>query len=232
MAEDSALTVAVNVFTSPREAFASIRETPRFWLPLVLLLIATATSGAMYVMGVDLPWLYAEQLSRQNPDLTDAELDQVVGTVTAIPRPVLAGISAIAAALVVTIIYLVSALYYRIVSGFTKDGIRYGQWFGLVCWCALPSLLSQLATIVNLATNDITMMPQTEVNPLAIPTLLGMDVTGTPLERIGAYLDPTTIWTLILTILGYSAWTKKSLFSSTLIVVVPVLLVFGALLSF
>jgi hypothetical protein len=227
---DSVWTIAVNVFTSPREAFAAIREKPRFWFPLLLVLAMSGAAAAIYMMGVDLAWFYEEQLSNSAPNLSDAEIEQATTFVAQAPKALIAGAATLSTTIFLSIIYLLSALYYRIVSGFTKDGIRYAQWFGLVCWCALPAVLTQIATIVNLSTSDVTMMPQTEVNPLAIPSLLGMDVGGnTPLARIATYLDPTTIWTAVLTIFGYRAWTGKSILVSTLIVITPLVLIYGLL---
>jgi Yip1 domain len=230
LAADSVWTIAVNIFTSPREAFAAIRERPRFWLPLVLVVLASSATAAIYLMGVDVEWFYGEQLRNSGRNMTEEQIEQATRFMTSLPSPVLGAIGAMSAMIFLPILYLLSALYYRIVSGFTKDGVRYAQWFGLVCWCALPALLAQIATGVNLLTNDISLMPQSDVNPLSIPNLLGMELSaGSPLAGIAAYLDPTTIWTTVLTVIGYRTWTGKSLFVSILVVITPLVLIFGLL---
>lgn len=228
MADQSTLTVAVNIFASPNEAFAAIRERTRFWFPLLLILVGLFAVTFIYTNGVDILWSTEQQIRASDPDLTDAQIEQVVAATASIPQTALAVIGAAATVLVVLVIYLLYALYLKIVSAVLKDGILYKQWFGLVAWCSMPALLSSLATLVNLLANDITLMPQTEINPLSFVNLFGLDMesAGT-VDQIVANLDITSAWALILTILGYRAWTGKNLALAAFIVTAPYILIVG-----
>ena len=85
MAESSAMTIAVNIFASPREAFAAIREKTRFWLPLMLVLLGVATVTFIYMNRVDIAWFYDQQIRMSNPNLTEAQIEQTVTTVSNMP---------------------------------------------------------------------------------------------------------------------------------------------------
>ena len=71
MAESSSLAIAMNIFTAPSAAFAALKERPRVWLPLLLLLGGYAAVSFMYMNSVDLGWFMDAQLA-QNPALTEA----------------------------------------------------------------------------------------------------------------------------------------------------------------
>ena len=78
MTESSVVAVATNVLASPNEAFAAIKERPRAWLPLLLLLAGGCVIAVLYVYSVDLPWLMEQQLDASEAQLTDAQREQAV----------------------------------------------------------------------------------------------------------------------------------------------------------
>src|SRR5688572_28710434 len=72
MAESSSLALAMNVFTAPSEAFAALKERPRVWLPLLLLIIGYAAVSFTYMNSVDIGWFMENQLA-QNPSMTEQQ---------------------------------------------------------------------------------------------------------------------------------------------------------------
>ncbi len=108
------------------------------------------------------------------------------------------------------------------------------QWFALLCWCALPQVLGIIAQLVNMVVNDPRFMLQDQINPLAFGNLLSIDRTGAPIvQRILLGIDITAIWTLVLQVLGYQSFTKKSFVKSAVVVLAPLALVvvIGSLLA-
>lgn len=232
MAQTSAMTIAVNIFTSPREAFAAIREKTQLWLPLILIMLGTGLTAFVYMNGVDIEWFYEQQIRLSNPDVTDAQVEQTVNAVSNIPQTVLAAIGGLTSMLAIAIILLLYAAYLRIITAVLKDGMTYRQWFGLACWCSLPALLSSIATLVNLLTSDISLMPQTDVNPLSWVNLFGLDSAGSgTIDRIVMNMDVTSVWGIVLLAIGYNAWTKKGIPLSAFIVIAPYLLLVGVALA-
>jgi hypothetical protein len=227
----SALQVATNVFMSPAQAFAQIKERPSPWFPLALLLVGYSVTSFVYLHRVDLAWFMDLQMQNA-PNLTEEQREQAVEGALRISPTTYGAIGAITTSVSVLAIFALIALYYTGVSFATNTGIKYKQWFGLIAWCTLPAAFGLLATIVNLLVSDVRFLPQDALNPLSFGNLLAIDGTGVPtLQRILLSLDPTTIWALVLTILGYQAWTNRSLVHATLVVLGPlaVIVLLGAL---
>ncbi len=230
----SASAIVIDIFASPGEAFAAIRQKPRILLPLVLILASGGIVTFLYMHGVDIEWFFEQQILAANPDATEAELEQASqGSqfMANIPRIGLASVFAIFAVIASAVLLLLQALYLRIVSAITGDGIDYKLWFSVICFCSLPTLLRHLATAVNLLTNDIRLLPQTAVNPLAFGNLLGLD-PGTGLDLFVYNLDPTTIWSLVLIVLAYRTFSGKSMTTAIAVVLTPAALLVGLTLAF
>lgn len=221
MANTGVLAIATNIFTAPSEVFAAIKERPSPWLPLLLLLLGHSATIYLYMTSVDLAWLLDRQL--QAAELTDAQRTQAVDATLQVPASALGAIQAVFTCAIIVIIYAMTALYYTGVAFATNTGIKFKQWFALVSWCALPTVLGLLATLVNILTGDMRFVVQEAINPLSFGNLLGIDApNASTVERILLSLDPTTLWTVVLSILGFQAFSQKSIVHSTIVVLAPI----------
>lgn len=232
MTDTSLINIAVNVFASPGEAYPAIRERPRAFLPWFLIVAGICSVTMLYTSSVDVGWYLEPQVraSLAGSNLSEAEMQEAVDNVANIRPLVLGAIGALSSAAFLTLLYFVHALYLTGVSFVRHDDIRLKQWFSLICWCSLPSLLGFLASLVNLLTNDATFMRQEQVNPLSFGSLFGLEAQGTG-DRILQTFDLTSIWSLVLIVLGYQAWTGKSLGTSALIALGPYILIAGISLA-
>jgi hypothetical protein len=222
MADGSSAAVAANVFTSPNDAFAVIRERPGVFLPVLVLIVGYAAVSFLYMNKVDLPWFMEQQMAAGNPDMSDAQREQAAQQAASLSPNVYGAIGAITTPAFVFLIIFVTALYYTGVSFVTHDGIRLKQWFALVCWCQLPTTLGLLAQIVNLSVGDVRFMLQDEINPISFGNLLSIDRQGaTIVQRILLGMDPTALWAVVLSVIGYQAWTKSSLAKAGAVVLGP-----------
>jgi hypothetical protein len=222
--------VLTNIFTAPQLAFAAIKERPSPWLPLLAVILATCIVQFTYTQVVDLAWLIDSQLAAS--DLPAAQRDQAVEAALQIPPLAYGFIAAVPSAIIILIVYALIALYYTGVSFATNDGIKYGQWLALIAWCSLPAVFGQIASLVNLAVADARFLPAQQLNPLSFSSLLGIDPQGaTFVESILLSLDLTTLWSTVLTILGYQAFTQRSIVRATIVVLGPlaVIVLIGSL---
>ncbi len=222
MADSSSVGVLTNIFTAPQAAFAAIKERPSPWVPLLILIIGTFAVQFAYMQVVDFPWLMDRQLEQAGGDLTDEQRTQTVDAMAQVPATVLGAIQGVSAAIVILIVYALVALYYTAVSFATRDGIKYGQWLGLIAWCSLPGVFGLIASFVNLFVTDARFLPAEQLNPLSFGSLLAIDSTGaTIVERILLSLDVTILWATVLQIMGYQAFTQRSIVTSTVVVLGP-----------
>jgi hypothetical protein len=223
--------IAAGVFTAPNAAFAALREQPTLLAPLLLLIASAIVTTFLYMSGVDIVWLF-EQWLRQNPDASAEQIQRLDRLIRNIPQAGVAATLSCFAALGVGFVLMMQALYYKIISWITRDGVSYRHWFSMVAWCALPSLLSSLASIVNLLTGDAGTMPQDAVNPLSFANLAGIETTDEGVGSLLAGYDPMQIWSLGLLIFCYRTFSSRSLATSAGIVLLPTLVSITLTLAF
>jgi uncharacterized membrane protein YqhA len=224
LAASSAFEIAINVFASPNEAFRAVREKPRAWLPLLFVPLASAIAYGLWVYHVDIGWLAEQQLRALTFfDLTDAQIEQQVEA-AANRGPMLVLVQTVISTFVgVIIVMLLQALYLRIVTMFTKDEVRYGQWLGLTAWSSLPSILVAVAVAVFVLTNDVRFVSQTEVNPLSFGNLLGIDSSEAALPmRALMSVSPVNLWSIVLLILGYRILSQRGIAFASVVMLAPV----------
>jgi hypothetical protein len=223
MTNTSSLAVAANIFTSPNEAFAVLKATPRAWLPILVLIVGSTWISFTYIYAVDLGWLIETQLQMGGgAALTDAQREEAVTASLRLSPTVYGAIGAVSSSVIVLLVLFLTALYYTGVSFVTHDGVKLKQWFALACWCTLPMVFGMLAQLVNLTVNDARFMPQDALNPLSFGNLLSIDRAGaTILQRILLGIDITAIWGLVLSVLGYQSWTGSSMVKAVAIVLGP-----------
>jgi hypothetical protein len=223
---NSFFAVAVNVFTAPAEAFAAIKERPRVLAPLLLMLCAYAAMSYLYVNRVDLGWLVEHQLETSGAQVTAEQRAQAVENMARIPKPLYGALGAGGTALAIAIVIALSALYYTGVSFVRGDGVKYKEWFSLICHCMLPTLFGILAQIVHLFVVDARFMPQEQLNPLSFRMLFDIRGEGLPMvQRTLLSLDPTTLWSVALSVLGYQTFAKASTAKAAAIVLAPIVVI-------
>ncbi|HVS24211.1 MAG TPA: YIP1 family protein, partial [Gammaproteobacteria bacterium] len=151
MAEPSYLTLATNLFTAPSEAFVSLKERPRVLLPVLLLVAVFSASQFYYMSHVDMGWLLESQLQAAGAAVPAAQREQVVASAAKVPPVVYGAIGAVTTNFILFLVFTIVSLYYTLVSFLSKDGVKLKQWFVLLCWCALPQVLGQIAALVNMS---------------------------------------------------------------------------------
>lgn len=224
MPASNASLTAMNVLTAPTVAFAALRERPTFLLPLLLLLAAAASTTFIYMNGVDIEWFF-EQQAQRNPNVTEEQVAAFGRFLSRVPQAGVAVVLALFGVMSVGVLLLLQSFYFKIVTWVTRDGLSYQHWFSMVAWCALPSLLTSLASMVNLLTSDVSLMPQQAINPLSFANLAGLDYTADGAGRLLAGYDPIRLWSLVLMALCYRAFTGRPLIAAAGIVALPTLVI-------
>lgn len=224
MANTSNLAIATNIFTSPGEAFAAIKERPRVWFPLLILVAAYCAVSVLYLYKVDLAWMLDNQMAGAN--LTEEERTRAVDAAMQLPKGVYIAFGVLSALILYPLLFAIFALYYTGASFFTNTGVKFKQWYSLLAWCCFPFLLGLAATLVYIITGDVRFVGQEGLNPLSFGNLLGIDPTGAPtLQRVLLALDPTVVWTIVLTVLGYQALSQRSILHAATVVLAPYVLI-------
>lgn len=213
----------INILTSPKEAFVSLKEKPTVLVPLLLIVLSLASLQWGYFNAVDREFLI-DQLVEQSQAFANAPEDQIRENLENIPPSRLAIQSAVSIVIIFPLIMMLYAGYLSLISKFTYDEIRFKQWFSLSAWTGLPSIFIALAGWVVILTNSDGMIGATDIQPLSLNSLIFQ--TDGPFAGMLSNLNLLQFWSLALSALGYQHWTGKSLSKSTTIVIAPYVVIY------
>ena len=164
-----ALTVALA--TAPSSAFAELRERPRFWFPLLILVFSTVAIVYWYYSVVDIEWL-KDLMFSNNADLQALPQDKRAEAMAMLGRNTMMWGSVAGAIFAMPIVFLVSALYFLLAAKVTKLPLGFKHWFAFSCWPLLPLLLSTVVAAIMLIISDNAQVSPSVMQPLSINELL------------------------------------------------------------
>lgn len=219
--------LSLAVLTSPSSAFAELQERPRFWFPLLAVLIGVVALMAWYYSFVDVQWLMEQTLST-NPrtaQMTEAQRAQAIAQTS---RGMMLWSSVIIVAVVVALLRLLEALYYSLAGKITNVERSFRHWLALATWTGLPSLLGVLASAAMLITAQSNQIDNSALAVLSLNELffhVPMGGKGYTLLTSLTVLHPWLWW---LTALGVRVWTGRSWTFSSIFALLPVVVCYGA----
>jgi hypothetical protein len=222
------LDISVALATAPASAFAELRERPRFWFPLLLVVLATTGMVYWYYSIVDIEWLKDAMFSN-NPDvqkLPEAERAQAAAMVG---RNTLLWGSVVGTLLVLPIVFLLSALYLWLaakVTGLPRE-LRFRHWFAFGCWCSLPLVLSVVVAAIFLILSDSAQVSPSVMQPLSLNELLLHRPMGSAGYSLFESLNIPSLLSWALMIIGVRAWSQRSWVFSTVFILLPNLVIYG-----
>lgn len=218
------------LITSPSAAFADLKEQPKFWFPLLAVLVSTVAVLIWYYSFVDFDWLVDRMMSA-DPRMSEEQRTQAM----AMMKPGFIMWSSVISVIVfVTAARALEALYFSLAGNITNVRHSYLQWFALSCWTAFPHVIGALGMAAFLLTSGTNQVSNEELQVLSLNELL----FHVPLGGKGyVLLSSITIlhpWVWWLTVVGVRVWTQRSWLFSTVFGLLPPIVVYGvwALIAF
>jgi hypothetical protein len=220
------LALAGALATAPSTAFAELRERPRFWFPLLLVVLASVAMVYWYYSTVDIEWL-KDAMYSNNPafqKMPDAERARAMGMVG---RGMMLWGSVIGVLVFIPAFYLLQSLYLLLAAKVTKLPLGFKHWFTLTCWTALPALIGTVVAAIMLLLSDSSQVSPSVMTALSVNQLLTHLPMGSPGQTL---LDSLTIpgflsWTLL--IIGVHSWSQRSWAFSAILVLIPIVCLYG-----
>lgn len=212
----------------PRKAFAELAERPRFWFPLLLLVICTAGLSLWYTSVVDMEWLVDRQL-RASPfgrQLTDVQIAQQAAAASG-RRGLQATVGTIGTGVVLVAIMLLGALYYVLAGKVTNVERSFRHWLSLNAWSGLPTVLAVIPAAFVLLSAGSAQIPQEDLQPLSFNALLFHRAPGEPGYTLFNSLNLLQLASLYLAVVGVKAWSGRSWLFSTVFATLPFVLLYG-----
>ncbi len=223
------------VFFEPGKAFADIAERPKWFLPLLLIILATVAFYVTYGQHVGWARFVQDQIDnnarmQQQMQSLSAEqrqqslaLQEKIMPITYYVGPVIG----------MPLMYLVSSLILLgIASGIMSAGVKFKQIFAIECYAGLVGIIAKALGIVVIFLKNPDQFNL--MNPLAFNPAAFMDqkTASKFIYTLASGCDLFVIWVLILTVIGLKAAAGKKLSTgaAAVAVVLPyvVLLLLGA----
>jgi hypothetical protein len=174
---------------------------------------------------VDFPWL-VEHTIMQIPAESRAESE---GAIRTLKSPGISTWTSVAAVVIMTfIIYAIQAVYLNLVNKVTAGAdIGFGKWFSFTAWTSFPGIFGPLAAFAVIFMADSNQISAESLQVLSLNSIVLHAAPGEPWFTWASSLTLIHFWMIFLMAIGYTQWTGTAMAKSTIIVMIPWVLVFG-----
>jgi len=195
------------VFFEPGKTFEDIGRHPSWFVPLLLVIVATLAYNISY--GQHVGWERFMQQQIANSPRVQAQIDQIPADQRESQmalRAKITGISQyVASVVIMPIVILISSAILLGLTAMMGAGLRYKQVFAVSCFAGVPIIIKHLLSIVVVflkKPDDFNLL-----NPLAFNFAAFMDQTTASkfLYTVALSFDLFAIWVMLLTATGLAA---------------------------
>lgn len=222
------LSLASALLFEPRKAFDEIAQRPRYWFPLLLVVVCTITLSVWYQSVVDVGWLVDKQMRAFDTArrLTEEQIAERVHRAAEHPGAQIA-VAGVATAIFLPLVFLLVAAYYSLAGKITNVERGFRQWFALSCWTALPTLLTLIPAAVVLLTATSAQIEPGDMQPLSLNSLVFHRAMGEPGYSLFTSLQLTQVLSLYLAAFGVKLWSGRSWLFGIVFSALPFVLIYG-----
>jgi hypothetical protein len=217
---------AWQLIVSPQAAFQLLKEKPHFWFPLLTISILSAVMLGWFYGVVDFDWM-REQMLSSNPDMAKLSEAQRAKAMDMMPKGVMLWSSIIGAIVGVPVVRFLEAVYYLLVGKMTRVEGTIKQWFALACWSGFPTILVLLLMAVALIIRSNAQMMPDALSMLSLNELLFHMPMGHKWHSLLTSLTVLNPYLWWLTVIGVKVYSGRSTLYATLVVMVPLVLIYG-----
>jgi hypothetical protein len=211
-----------NVILSPSPTFARLKDKPRAWVPLLVLLLLTLAVTWWYVSTLDFAWFREQMLTTRGP----VKPEQRAAMEHFFTPTAMMWSSGLGIVLGTPVLYLLTALYYLLAGKVMGTGIGFGKWFGFAVWTSIPRLLALPLSALQIMTSGGRLSLE-DANMVSLNYLLLHLHASSPWFGFATNLDLTSLWSIALAVIGLKAWTGRSTGTCVTVAVLPYALVYG-----
>ena len=225
------------VFFEPGKTFADIAERPGWFVPLLLIVIATVGFYVTYGQHDGWGTFVQDQIdssARAQQQMQNMSAEQRA-QVLAVQERYMPAVYDVGPVFGMPLMYLISSAILLGIASVMSAGMKFKQIFAIECYAGLVGIIPHLLGIVVMflkSPDQFNLM-----NPLAFNPAAFMDqkTASKFIYTLGTGTDLFVIWTLILTVIGLKAAAGKRLSTggAAAAVILPyaLLLLLGATLA-
>lgn len=225
------LSLSVALATAPSSAFEELRERPRFWFPLLILVVSTAALVYWYYSIVDIEWL-KHALYGNDPNMQKLPEAERAAAMAMLGRNTLLWGSVVSTIVVLPIFFLLQALYLLLAAKVTRLPQGFKHWLALSSWSGLPLLLSTVISALFLIISDTPQISPSALQPLSINELVLHRPIGSAGYALFETLTIPGVLSWMLMIIGVRAWSQRSRAFSAIFILLPIVVIYGVWSAF
>jgi hypothetical protein len=211
-----------NVILAPSPTFARLKDKPRPFIPLLVLILLRLAVSCWYVSSLVFERFREHMLAAQG----NMQPEQRAAMAQFFTPKTMMWSSGAGAVLGTPLICAVVALYYLLAGKVMGTGIGYGKWFGFAVWTSIPRLLTVPLSVLQILTSGGRLAPE-DMNMVSLNYLLLHVPMSSPWFGFATNLDLTSVWSIALAVLGLKAWTGRSTAACVTVAVLPYAVVYG-----
>ncbi len=230
--ESGNIAILTNIFVAPSTGMMQAKERFSVLFPFFVMMILTGTAFYFYFSNVDYNWYVDYMVEVTAGDKSKAEQDATRDAMSMMSQGVTAVVYGIGSMVSIAIVFLLHATYFLIVSKVNGDGFEFKQWFSFVAWASMPGLLAILAMFAMIFTSENMQIAPEAINPLSLNELFFGLEPSKGMGKLLSSLHLPQFWSMAVMVIGYKAWTNKSMMSSALVVLMPFVVIYLAWLLF
>lgn len=223
------MTHLVDIYLQPSKVFAELKEKPTFWLPLILVAVASVAMVLMYYMKVDGQWYIDHMMLAMGSDRSAAELEQIRKSMPG--AQTMGYFGALSAVIGLVIVSLLYALYFMLAGKIAGVATSFKHGLSLTCWSNMPTLLGAIVAIIGV----LMMTPQTTIESLMLanidPLLVQLPVDN-PWSALAKSFSLLSIWVWFLLALGWRTWTRSGWLQAIIVAILPSVVIYGVIALF
>lgn len=220
IASASPASAFTTMFYEPTATFQRLEAKPKGWFPMLVLMISTAALTLWYFSMVDFAWLSDQMMAAMKPD----EREQAAKILT---RNMMQGTSLLSALVMFPLFFAIMGVYLMIASKVLSHGISFGKGFALAAWSSVPGILLFPLGAMQILMASNNQFDYSALNPVSLNQLVFHYDMNHPLATLMDSLNLTTIWSIVLLVIGFKVWAKVKNSTAVLVVLVPYVLIYG-----
>lgn len=216
--------LAASILVDPRPAFAELDRSPRFWFAILVPIAVQVAVAFWYFKVVDYTWLVGEVWG-DAPGMRELTAEQQLESL-----PSRNGAFGLTVGLIVLLwpaLRIAEAVYFSLAGKVIDARRTFRHWLALTAWSSFPYVLAVVAMLIPLLLQRGANTTQEGLSLLSLNELLFHVPRSSRWHTLLSSLTVLHPWLWALTVLGFRAWSGRSLASSIVLGLAPTAVVYG-----
>jgi hypothetical protein len=215
----------IAMFYEPTKAFGMLTPRRYGWLPLVLIMLTSFILLMWYFNVVDFAWL-SDQMNASIKDAAAREQASQMMT-----KGIMQGMTVGGALVGIPMMTALMGVYFMIVAKSISKEFGFYEGFSLAAWSYVPALLGLPLGIIQIMLSPNAQFGMSELNPLSLNSLVFHYPMSHSLAGWLDMINVTSLWGVVLMIIGFQVWAKVSRATAMKVVLIPYITILGGWLA-